>query len=359
MTVVTAGGPVGPAPARSQAGAGCGSPPDREARPVTRRGRSADRGDDTVRLRRWFRLVALIAAIGLFFAACSIEDDSEIERLRQRDERASGDSGRRHLPGQDRRGAVGRAGRRRTSPTAPARRSAWCFDIGGVDDKCFNEAANDGLTAAAENFGVETPGRSSPTRTAPTAASCCARSPRTATSSSSASASSSPRTMEHDRRRLPRHPSSPSSTALVERHNVTVAGVRRGAGLVPGRRGAAAQDRHRQDRLHRRRRDRADPEVPGRLRGRVAKISDGRRGRGELPDPRRDFTGFDDPAKGKTIADGMYADGADVVFHAGRQLRRRRVRGGGRGRPPRHRRRLRPVPAGRRGPAEVHPHARC
>ena len=32
--------------------------------------------------------------------------------------------------------------------------------------------------------------------------------------------------------------------------------------------------------------------------------------------PDGDFSGFNDPAKGETIAKGLYADGDDVVYHA-------------------------------------------
>ena len=50
--------------------------------------------------------------------------------------------------------------------------------------------------------------------------------------------------------------------------NVTAAGLRRGAGLVPRRRRRRAEDHRVQDRLRRRRGDAADPEVRGGLRGR-------------------------------------------------------------------------------------------
>ena len=60
-----------------------------------------------------------------------------------------------------------------------------------------------------------------------------------------------------------------------------------------------------------------------------------------------DFTGFNDPAKGKEIAAAMYADGADVDLPAAGGIRPRRVRGGHRSRRARRgvgdRRRHRPV----------------
>ncbi|MEZ5372738.1 MAG: BMP family ABC transporter substrate-binding protein [Microthrixaceae bacterium] len=75
-----------------------------------------------------------------------------------------------------------------------------------------------------------------------------------------------------------------------------------------------------------------------------------------------DFSGFDDPAKAKTIAKSMYDGGADVVFHAARCLRQRALRGRGRGQRRRghhqvgDRRGLGPVQPGARGPAGRHPH---
>ena len=73
-----------------------------------------------------------------------------------------------------------------------------------------------------------------------------------------------------------------------------------------------------------------------------------------------DFTGFNDPAKGKAIGKAMYDSGIDVVyaaaggsgdglFEAAKEI------GQGAGRGLRHRRRLRPVRAGRGRPAALHP----
>ena len=62
-------------------------------------------------------------------------------------------------------------------------------------------------------------------------------------------------------------------------------GLRRGAGLVPGRRGRRAEDQDRPRRLHRWRRDAADPEVRGGLRGRRQGGQPGHQGRRHVPDP--------------------------------------------------------------------------
>ena len=105
--------------------------------------------------------------------------------------------------------------------------------------------------------------------------------------------------------------------SVVDSPNVASLVVRRGAGLVPGRRrrGAEVQDRPR--RLRRRRPERPDPEVRGRLRGRVRRRQPRHRpSRSQYITRRPDFIGFNDPARGKEIAAAMYEAGADVVYAA-------------------------------------------
>jgi basic membrane protein A len=115
-----------------------------------------------VRPRRWFRLIALIAAIGLFFAACSTEDD-EPESTGDTTEDGGTDSGTADEPADGEPATCqGEAG---ADPSTEAVgggegdgadfRVGMVLDIGGVDDDSFNEAANTGLQAAAEDFGVE------------------------------------------------------------------------------------------------------------------------------------------------------------------------------------------------------------
>jgi basic membrane protein A len=109
-----------------------------------------------VRLRRWFRLVALIAAIGLFFAACSTEDDepessgsgSETESTEAED---SGPATCQGEPGQEPSAEPVGGG----EADGAGIRVGMVLDIGGVDDDSFNEAANNGLEAAVEDFGIE------------------------------------------------------------------------------------------------------------------------------------------------------------------------------------------------------------
>jgi basic membrane protein A len=111
-----------------------------------------------VRLRRWFRLVALIAAIGLFFAACSTEDDPE-------ESTGSGSETESTEEGDEPSGPATCQGEAGAEPSAEpvgggeadgaGLRVGMVLDIGGVDDDSFNEAANAGLEAAVEDFGIE------------------------------------------------------------------------------------------------------------------------------------------------------------------------------------------------------------
>ncbi len=116
-----------------------------------------------MRPRRWFRLVALVAALGLVLAACSTEDDGDSASTDTAEE-GSGDTG------SDGSGASGEPATCQGEPgqdpsTEPVNgtggdasgsaRIGMVLDIGGVDDDSFNEAAHNGLVAAEEDFGVE------------------------------------------------------------------------------------------------------------------------------------------------------------------------------------------------------------
>jgi basic membrane protein A len=112
-----------------------------------------------VRPRRWFRLFALIAAIGLFFAACSTDDD-EPESTGDGSTEEGSDSG-----GEESDGPATCQGEAGAEPSqepvgggegdGAGMKIGMVLDIGGVDDDSFNEAANTGLQAAADDLGVE------------------------------------------------------------------------------------------------------------------------------------------------------------------------------------------------------------
>lgn len=121
--------------------------------------------ETAVRPRRWFRLVALIAALGLALAACSTEDDGDSESTDTTEE-GSGETGTDDGGGGgDGEPATcqGEAGAEPSTESVSgtggdasgSARIGMVLDIGGVDDDSFNEAANTGLQAAAEDFGVE------------------------------------------------------------------------------------------------------------------------------------------------------------------------------------------------------------
>ncbi|HEV7720101.1 MAG TPA: BMP family ABC transporter substrate-binding protein [Iamia sp.] len=121
-----------------------------------------------MRPRRWFRLFALIAAIGLFFAACSTEDDEPESTDNGSDTTAAGDTSDTGDTG-DTGGSgepatcQGEAGAEPTlepvngtgGDNSGSAKIGMVLDIGGVDDDSFNEAAHNGLVAAEEDFGVE------------------------------------------------------------------------------------------------------------------------------------------------------------------------------------------------------------
>lgn len=117
-----------------------------------------------MRPRRWFRLIALIAAIGLFFAACSTEDDEPESTGGGDNTEEGGDTGGDE-PSTDGEPATcqGEAGQEPSLEPVGGEEGdgaglsvGMVLDIGGVDDDSFNEAANTGLEAAATDFGVET-----------------------------------------------------------------------------------------------------------------------------------------------------------------------------------------------------------
>lgn len=114
-----------------------------------------------MRPRRWFRLLTLLAVLGLFLAACSTEDDEETSTG------AGGGGGTTEAGGGGGDGepatCQGEAGADPSSEPVggsegdgSGTRVGMVLDVGGVDDDSFNEAANAGLEAAAEDFGVET-----------------------------------------------------------------------------------------------------------------------------------------------------------------------------------------------------------
>lgn len=86
-------------------------------------------------MRKWLRILAVVAALGLVAAACAEEEEPE----------ATGPTGETAVTGP-------------TGPTAlPGEGMKACevTDVGGIDDKSFNQTAWSGAERAAQELGVE------------------------------------------------------------------------------------------------------------------------------------------------------------------------------------------------------------
>ena len=210
---------------------------------------------------------------------------------------------------------------------APAKKTVkvgLAYDIGGRGDKSFNDAAAAGLDKAKTELGRRDQGARGRSTARPSSdkdARLQAAVRRRATTRSSRSASP---TRDPTPARSPRPPrttrtsSSRSSTTRRRRARQRASLIfaeEQGSFLVGAAAALKTQDRQR--RLRRRRQGRPDQEVRGRLRGGRQGGQARHQGRRQVPHPRRRTSrGFNDPAKGKTAAEGMYDGGADIVYHA-------------------------------------------
>ena len=136
-------------------------------------------------------------------------------------------------------------------------------------------------------------------------------------------------------------------------------GLRRGAGLVPRRRGGRPHEQDREARLHRWRRGRPHQEVRGRLRGRRPRVKPDGHGRRQVHHrSRRTSPASTIRPRARRSPLGQYGGGADVVYHAaggsGAGLFEAALPDGQRCMG--HRRRLRPVVDRRPRPCGRHPH---
>ena len=242
--------------------------------------------------------------------------------------------------------------------TAPARSGGGgegktvglLFDITGRGDKSFNDAAAAGLDQAVDGVRRRRARESTPTGDGDRAErldllvgegndlvigvgflwSRRPRRPAPSPTPTSCSRSSTPSPSDD-------HGTPDDFADDADCTNVASLRLRRGAGLVPRRRGRRAQEPDRQDRLHRWRRDRPDQEVRGRLH---------RRRQGRQPG-HRDPVAVHHPAAGlhrlQRPGQGQGDRRVDVRrrrrrrLRRGRRLRPRRVRGRQRGRRARRR----------------------
>ena len=204
------------------------------------------------------------------------------------------------------------------------------YDIGGRGDQSFNDSAAAGLDKAKTELGVDVKEAAAGNgeTDAPARSGC----------------SSSPRRLQPGHRgrlrlrrgasaRSPRSTRTSTSRSSTTRRRRQVPNVdlitfaeEQGSFLVGA--AAALKTKTRQRRLHRRRQRPADPEVRGRLRAPASKAvnPDIKVDVKYLTQP-PDFTGFNDPAKGKTAAAGHVRRRRRRRLRGRRRLRRRRVQG--------------------------------
>ena len=145
------------------------------------------------------------------------------------------------------------------------------YDVGGRGDQSFNDAAAAGLDKASRTS-ASSPRRPRPPTVRPSrpARSVCSSSSTPATPTSSRSASPTPSRWAKVAKANPN-----VKFAIVDDASAGLRGperrpdhLRRGAGLLPRRRGGGPEVQDQPRRLRRRRQHRPDQEVPGRLRGR-------------------------------------------------------------------------------------------
>ena len=269
-----------------------------------------------MRNRRGFALVAAVLASALVVAGCARDTGAP----------AAGGGGAGAAPSARATAPPAAAGA--AASTAPALPQAdasglkvgLAYDIGGRGDQSFNDAAGAGLERAISELGLvkeNTRELSAAPNESEDAAATRLRqlvadgfNPVIAVGFKYAAAiqtvaAENPQVQVRDRRRQHRR--------AAQRH---AAGLRRGAGLVPGRRRRRAEDH----RMH-------VGFVGGVETPLIQKFEAGYEAgaRAVAPTieidsayltPAGDFTGFNDPAKATEVARGQLDGGADIIYHA-------------------------------------------
>jgi basic membrane protein A len=95
-----------------------------------------------VRQRRWFAILAFIALFGLLGSACSTDDDGGGDEAATCEGETGDEATAEPLGGDD-------------DPDGADMKVGLVFDVGGRGDESFNDSAFAGLEAAGENMGVE------------------------------------------------------------------------------------------------------------------------------------------------------------------------------------------------------------
>ena len=243
-------------------------------------------------MRRMTKMAALLTVPVLALAACGGNGDGD------GDDTAAGGTG---------------------EPTAESDvKVGLAYDIGGRGDQSFNDSAAAGLDKADEEFGIEAKeseaerrrGRVRP-RGAP------AHLRRRRLQPDHRGRLRLLRVGRQGRQGVPRRPLRDHRRRGSRGRQHRQPGLRRGAGLVPRRCRGGAEDRR--------------PDHVGFIGGvevpLIQKFEAGYDAGAKAVNPDikvdveyltqpPDFSGFGDPAKGKTAAQGMFDAGADIVYHA-------------------------------------------
>ncbi|CAA9226245.1 MAG: ABC transporter, substrate-binding protein (cluster 11, riboflavin/purine nucleoside/unknown) [uncultured Acidimicrobiales bacterium] len=101
-----------------------------------------------MRTRRWFQITALLAGLSLFAAACADEDDEVATDDQSETEDGSETESESDTESESESGAGSGSG-------GEGFKACQVTDIGGIDDRSFNETAYEGILRAEEELGAE------------------------------------------------------------------------------------------------------------------------------------------------------------------------------------------------------------
>ena len=106
-----------------------------------------------MRTRRWFQITALLAGLSIFAAACA-DDDDEVATDDQTEAAGSEAESESETESESEGASESEAGSGSGSG-AEGFKACQVTDIGGIDDRSFNETAYEGILRAEEELGAE------------------------------------------------------------------------------------------------------------------------------------------------------------------------------------------------------------
>jgi len=106
-----------------------------------------------LRTRRWFQITALLAGLSIFAAACA-DDDDEVATDDQTEAAGSEAESESETESESEGASESEAGSGSGSG-AEGFKACQVTDIGGIDDRSFNETAYEGILRAEEELGAE------------------------------------------------------------------------------------------------------------------------------------------------------------------------------------------------------------